>query len=58
MNNPMLIIRVFDMLKSDLKHLHPSDRLSAAARMAGRPELVANEGFRSAFTSWRRGVAL
>ena len=49
---------VFDTLKPHLKNLHPGDRMSAVARMVGRPELVANETFRSTFSCWRRGVSL
>jgi len=49
---------VFDTLRPTLKNLHPSDRMSAVARMVGRPELVANEVFRQTFNCWRRGVSL
>lgn len=58
MSNPTLLFHVFDTLKRDLRHLHPTDRLSASARMIGRPSLVADNGYRSSFALWRRGVAL
>lgn len=49
---------LFDTLKHDLHDLLPQDRLSATARMLGRPNLVADPLFRGAFSDWRRGVAL
>lgn len=49
---------LFDTLQSDLRDLHPSDRLGAAARLLGRPELLGNPEFRQSFNEWRRGVAL
>jgi hypothetical protein len=49
---------IFDTLKHDLRDLIPEDRLSATARMLGRPGLVADPLFRGAFSDWRRGVAL
>jgi len=52
------IFHVFDTLRSDLWNLHPKDRLSATARMLGRPALVADPLYRQAFSDWRRGVSL
>lgn len=52
------LYHMFDTIRSDLRDLHPSDRLSASARMMGRPNLVANSEFRQAFSDWRKGVAL
>jgi hypothetical protein len=49
---------LFDTLRSDLRDLLPQDRLSATARMLGRPSLVADPLFRGAFSDWRRGVSL
>lgn len=49
---------LFDTLRSDLRDLLPQDRLSATARMLGRPSLVADPVYRQAFSDWRRGVAL
>jgi hypothetical protein len=56
--NTMIIFSLLDNFKSDLKSLHPADRLSAAARMMGRPDLVANQEYRQTFSQWRKGVAL
>jgi hypothetical protein len=52
------LLYLFDTLRSDLCDLLPQDRLSATARMLGRPGLVADPLFRGAFSDWRRGVAL
>lgn len=52
------LTHVFDTFRSTLRNLHPADRMSAVARMVGRPELVANDDFRSTFSAWRKGVAL
>ena len=49
---------LFDILKTDLRDLLPQDRLSATARMLGRPDLVSDPLFRGAFADWRRGVSL
>jgi hypothetical protein len=49
---------LFDTLKHDLRDLLPQDRLSATARMLGRPGLVADPVYRQAFSDWRKGVAL
>ena len=49
---------LFDSLRSDLKDLHPADRLAASARLVGRPALVSDPDFRLVFSQWRRGVAL
>jgi hypothetical protein len=49
---------MFDTLRHDLRDLLPQDRLSATARMLGRPGLVADPLFRGAFSDWRRGVSL
>ena len=49
---------LFDTLKTDLRDLLPQDRLSATARMLGRPNLVADPVYRQAFSDWRRGVSL
>lgn len=49
---------LFDTLKTDLRDLLPQDRLSATARMLGRPALVADPIYRQAFSDWRRGVSL
>ena len=49
---------LFDTLKHDLRDLLPQDRLSATARMLGRPELVALDEYRAVFADWRRGVSL
>ena len=49
---------MFDTLRSDLRDLLPQDRLSATARMLGRPALVADPIYRQAFSDWRRGVSL
>ena len=52
------LFHIFDTLRSDLKDLHPADRLAASARLVGRPQLVANQEYRLVFSQWRRGVAL
>ena len=52
------LMHLFDTLRSDLKDLHPADRLAASARLVGRPQLVANQEFRMVFATWRRGVSL
>jgi hypothetical protein len=52
------IYHLLDTLRADLSDLHPSDRLSAAARMLGRESLVAHDTFRDAFSTWRKGVCL
>ena len=52
------LMYIFDTLRSDLKDLHPADRLAASARLVGRPQLVSNPDFRLVFSQWRRGVAL
>lgn len=49
---------LFDTLRADLRDLMPEDRLSATARMLGRPALVADPLYRQAFADWRRGVSL
>ena len=49
---------IFDTLRHDLRDLLPQDRLSATARMLGRPGLVADPVYRQAFSDWRRGVSL
>ena len=54
----MLIHKLLDTLRDDLRDLKPRDRAAAAARMLGRPELVANIEFRQEFGTWRRGVNL
>jgi hypothetical protein len=52
------VYHLLDTLRADLSDLHPSDRLSAAARMLGRESLVADDTFREAFSTWRKGVCL
>ena len=52
------LMHLFDSLRSDLRDLHPADRLAASARLVGRPQLVANQEYRLVFSQWRRGVSL
>lgn len=52
------VYHLLDRLRSDLSDLLPADRLSAAAHMLGRPSLVADDSFREAFSTWRKGVCL
>lgn len=52
------LYHLFDLLQSDLRDLHPADRLSGAARMVARPSLVGDQLFRDAFSCWRKEVAL
>ena len=56
--NQTSMFYLFDILRADLRDLMPEDRLSATARMLGRPGLVADPSFRGAFADWRRGVSL
>lgn len=56
--NTMILMSILDNLKSDLRSLHPADRLSASCRLLNRPDLLGNTEYRQAFASWRRGVAL
>ncbi len=56
--NVSRMFHLFDTLKFDLRDLLPQDRLSATARMLGRPSLVADPVFRQSFSDWRRGVSL
>ena len=53
-----ILFSLLDNYKSDLRSLHPADRMASAARLMGWPHLVADARYRQMFNEWRKGVAL